>query len=309
MDATLTSTLAPILSLKGVTKSYTGKTGAAGVELTYNHVLSGKTGWELWTKTSSGYNQTRLKHSEAAQGSNVILSLDYRIQQATEAGLAKIKDPQGKLLPAAAVMLDVRTGEILALASQPTFDPNRLADRVSTAYYDEVDKSGAWLNRATQGLYSPGSTFKVITAIAGMRKKVVDWDDVLECGAFFRVGNRDFPEHEPVGFGDVDVEQPTTGYGMLDLRPEMLNSHQAAHGGVICTVIAYILFFKLLASAGATNLQLVTFLIPIVALFLGWWVLGEALDPHAYAGMAVIGLGLLLIDGRPLGWARRRLML
>jgi drug/metabolite transporter (DMT)-like permease len=78
---------------------------------------------------------------------------------------------------------------------------------------------------------------------------------------------------------------------------------------VICSVIAYILFFKLLASAGATNLQLVTFLIPIIALFLGWWVLGEALDPHAYAGMAVIGLGLVLIDGRLVAWARRRLML
>jgi drug/metabolite transporter (DMT)-like permease len=78
---------------------------------------------------------------------------------------------------------------------------------------------------------------------------------------------------------------------------------------VICSVIAYILFFKLLASAGATNVQLVTFLIPIVALLLGWRVLGEALDPHVYAGMAVIGLGLLLIDGRPAAWARRRLML
>ena len=186
---------------------YTGKTGAAGVELTYNHVLSGFTGWELWTKTSSGYNQTRLKHSEPAQGSNVILSIDYRIQQASEAGLAKIKDSQGKLLPAAAVMLDVQTGEILALASQPTFDPNRLADRVSTAYYSEVDKSGAWLNRATQGLYAPGSTFKVITAIAGMRSKVIDWDDILECGAYFKVGNRDFPEHEPVGYGDVNVDK------------------------------------------------------------------------------------------------------
>ncbi len=186
---------------------YTGKTGAAGVELTYNHVLSGFTGWELWTKTSLGYNQTRLKHSEPAQGSHVFLSLDYRIQAATEAGLAKIKDSQGKLLPAAAVMLDVHTGEILALASQPTFDPNRLADRVSKAYYMEVEKSGAWLNRATQGLYAPGSTFKVVTAIAGMRNKVVDWDDILECGAFYRVGNRDYPEHEPVGFGDVNVDK------------------------------------------------------------------------------------------------------
>jgi len=186
---------------------YTGKTGAAGVELTYDHVLSGLSGWELWTKTSSGYNQTRLRYSEPVQGSNVSLSLDHRIQRATEEALARIKDTQGALLPAAAVMLDVHSGEILALASQPSFDPNRLADRVTSGYYDEVERAGGWLNRSTQGLYAPGSTFKVVTAIAGMRKKVVDWDDILECGAFYRVGNRDFPEHEPVGYGDVDLDK------------------------------------------------------------------------------------------------------
>ena len=186
---------------------YTGKTGAAGVELSYNHILSGRSGWELWSKTSSGYNQTRLKFSEPEQGSNVMLSLDYRIQQATESGLTKLKDPQGNLLPAAAVMIDIHTGEILALASQPSFDPNRLADRVSSKYYDEIEKAGGWLNRTTQGLYPPGSTFKVITATAGMRKKVVDWDDVLDCGAFFRVGNRDYPEHEPVGYGEVNLDK------------------------------------------------------------------------------------------------------
>jgi len=186
---------------------YTGKTGAAGVELSYNHILSGRSGWELWTKTSSGYNQTRLKYSEPEQGGNVMLSLDYRIQQATESALGKLMDPQGNLLPAAAVMIDVHTGEILALASQPSFDPNRLADRVSSKYYDEVEKSGGWLNRTTQGLYPPGSTFKVITATAGMRKKVVDWDDVLDCGPFFRVGNRDYPEHEPVGYGEVNLDK------------------------------------------------------------------------------------------------------
>ncbi len=186
---------------------YTGKTGAAGVELSYNHVLSGLSGWELWSKTSSGYNQTRLKYSAPVQGSSVMLSLDYRVQQAAESALAKLKDPQGKLLPAAAVMLDVHTGEILSLASQPSFDPNRLADRVSSDYYDEIEKAGGWLNRSTQGLYAPGSTFKVITATAGMRKRVVDWDDALDCGAFFRVGNRDFPEHEPVGFGEVNLDK------------------------------------------------------------------------------------------------------
>ena len=186
---------------------YTGKTGAAGVELSYNNILSGRSGWELWTKTSSGYNQTRLKFSEPEQGGNVMLSIDYRIQQATESVLGKLKDPQGNLLPAAAVMIDVHSGEILSLASQPSFDPNRLADRVSSKYYDEIEKAGGWLNRTTQGLYPPGSTFKVITATAGMRKKVVDWDDVLDCGAFFRVGNRDYPEHEPVGYGEVNLDK------------------------------------------------------------------------------------------------------
>jgi len=186
---------------------YTGKTGAAGIELSYNQVLSGRSGWELWSKTSSGYNQTRLKYSEPEQGGNVMLSLDYRIQQAAESALSKLRDPQGDLLPAAAVMIDVHSGEILALASQPSFDPNRLADRVSSRYYDEVEKSGGWLNRTTQGLYAPGSTFKVITAMAGMRKKVVDWDDILNCGPFFRVGNRDFPEHEPVGYGEVNLDK------------------------------------------------------------------------------------------------------
>jgi len=73
---------------------------------------------------------------------------------------------------------------------------------------------------------------------------------------------------------------------------------------LICTVFAYLLFFRLLASAGATNLQLVTFLIPVVALFLGWILLGETLSMRAYAGMAVISLGLILIDGRMLRWMR-----
>ncbi len=76
---------------------------------------------------------------------------------------------------------------------------------------------------------------------------------------------------------------------------------------VLSTVLAFLLFFRILASAGATNLQLVTFLIPIVAVTLGAIMLGERLPPRAYGGMAVIALGLALLDGRPLRWLRRRL--
>lgn len=67
---------------------------------------------------------------------------------------------------------------------------------------------------------------------------------------------------------------------------------------VLCTVVAYILYFRILAVAGATNLLLVTFLLPISALLLGWLVLGETVPPRAFGGMALIGLGLACIDGR-----------
>ncbi len=67
---------------------------------------------------------------------------------------------------------------------------------------------------------------------------------------------------------------------------------------VLCTVLGYVLYFRILAVAGATNVLLVTFLVPVSALLLGWLVLGESITPRALGGMAVIGLGLACIDGR-----------
>ena len=67
---------------------------------------------------------------------------------------------------------------------------------------------------------------------------------------------------------------------------------------LFCTTLAYILYFRLLASAGATNSLLVTFLIPITAILLGALILGEQLAPRHFAGMALIGAGLAAIDGR-----------
>jgi drug/metabolite transporter (DMT)-like permease len=66
----------------------------------------------------------------------------------------------------------------------------------------------------------------------------------------------------------------------------------------LSTALAYVLYFRILATAGATNLLLVTFLIPVSAIVLGWLVLGEVLDPRHFAGMALVGAGLAAIDGR-----------
>ena len=68
---------------------------------------------------------------------------------------------------------------------------------------------------------------------------------------------------------------------------------------LLATALAYLLYFRILATAGATNLLLVTFLIPVTAIVLGIAALGETLEPRHIAGMALIALGLAAIDGRP----------
>ncbi|HST36291.1 MAG TPA: DMT family transporter [Allosphingosinicella sp.] len=75
---------------------------------------------------------------------------------------------------------------------------------------------------------------------------------------------------------------------------------------LVCTSFAYVLYFRLLASAGATNSLLVTFLIPVTAIMLGAMILGERLEPRHFAGMALIGLGLAAIDGRVFSRPRPR---
>ena len=76
---------------------------------------------------------------------------------------------------------------------------------------------------------------------------------------------------------------------------------------LVCTSIAYLIYFRILATAGATNLLLVTFLVPVSAILLGSFVMGDRLEEKHVFGMALIGLGLAAIDGRPIQWLRNAL--
>lgn len=87
--------------------------------------------------------------------------------------------------------------------------------------------------------------------------------------------------------------------------PSMITWGAIAGLGLLSTALAYVIYFRILATAGATNLLLVTFLIPVSAVLLGTGVLGEILAPRQVAGMALIGIGLAAIDGRP--WTAFRL--
>jgi drug/metabolite transporter (DMT)-like permease len=96
------------------------------------------------------------------------------------------------------------------------------------------------------------------------------------------------------------VDQPWT----LSAPPSLTVSLALAGLALLSTALAYVLYFRILAAAGATNLLLVTLLIPVPATLLGSAVLGEQLEPRQFAGMALIGLGLVLIDGRITGLLR-----
>ncbi len=92
------------------------------------------------------------------------------------------------------------------------------------------------------------------------------------------------------------------------LRPSLESLSAVLAMALISTVMAYLLYFRILATAGATNVLLVTFLIPISALLLGVGILGEVIQVMEYFGMVFIFLGLMLIDGRALNWLRTRLV-
>jgi len=96
-------------------------------------------------------------------------------------------------------------------------------------------------------------------------------------------------------------------------RPDQLANPSLVTGlavvclGVFCTALGYLLYFRILSSFGATNVVLVTFLVPVTAAFLGWLILDEQLHGRYVTGMVLIGLGLAAIDGRP--WEKLRAVL
>lgn len=181
-------------------------TGEVGIELSFEGVLAGVSGYQIWERNILGYSRKLLGSREPKQGTHLSLSIDIEIQQTAERLLAAASKG-GPPLAGAAALVDVQTGEVLALATAPSFDPNRMVGRVSSEYYDSITDKGGWLNRATQGLYPPGSTFKLITAIAGLRSGAVRHDTVYDCGPTLMIGNRAFPEHTPEGFGPTDLEK------------------------------------------------------------------------------------------------------
>jgi penicillin-binding protein 2 len=170
-----------------------GQIGRSGIEKQFNQQLQGKTGGEIWTVDPSGFQYERVVNELPAKGKDLTLSLDIDIQLAAERALG---DKTG-----AVVAIEIGTGEVLALASTPTYNLNDLSPKLTFATDQVIREKGAWLNRATQGLYPPGSTFKLVTAVAGLRAGEIAADTTIYCEGYHLVGRRVFHCHRRSGHG------------------------------------------------------------------------------------------------------------
>lgn len=141
--------------------------GKTGIERFYESELHGHVGYEEVETNAQGRVLRVLKHTDPVAGKNIVLSLDIKLQEAAEEALG---DRRGSV-----VALDPETGEVLAMVSKPSFDPNLFVTGISFKEYsalrDSVDRP--LFNRVLRGLYAPGSTIKPEVAIAGLDSGVV----------------------------------------------------------------------------------------------------------------------------------------
>ena len=177
-----------------------GTEGKAGLEKSLESVLEGETGGSIYRVDPAGFRiEPPLSKRLPIQGKDVVTSLDVDIQQAAEAAMDKSE------MSCAAVMMDVSTGEVLTLASKPDYDLTDTSPRLRPDAAKSIEEHGAWLNRAIQGAYAPGSAFKILVSVAGIRKGTITGDTTVDCPGFYMVGNRPFPCHDRHAHGHIDL--------------------------------------------------------------------------------------------------------
>lgn len=169
--------------------------GKSGVEQMYEKYLKGTPGLKSIEVDSNGNAISETNALDPVGGKNITLTIDIRLQQAADNSLKKIiteskNDPATSSLgieSGSAVAIDVETGEVLAMSSYPSFDPNIFTKGIKAEDWNRLntDKNKPLFNRAINGTYSPGSTFKMLVGIAALENKVVSTKElVTDLGAY-----------------------------------------------------------------------------------------------------------------------------
>ena len=160
--------------------------GASGLEQLFNQQLIGKDGRFMISTTPEGYARTAAVAEQAAPGDTVRMSIDEKFQAALEQALT---DSSHKTT--AGVILNVTNGDVVAMSSHPTFDPNIFVPAIAQDEWQvlNLDATHPLLNRAIHAEYPPGSSFKTVTSVAAMTAGVFDPNWVVHCTGSFDIGN------------------------------------------------------------------------------------------------------------------------
>src|SRR5580765_3818713 len=185
-------------------------TGQSGIEKIYNAYLMGEDGARRVVVNSVGREIRTLEEVQPTEGKRLQLTIDYDIQKAIEDAF-KVADQDGIATAGAAVVLDPRNGEVLGYTSRPAFDPNAFAagmDRKTLASLN-TDEDKPFQNRAIQGRYSPGSTFKMAVALAGLEEGIITPDFKVYCPGHANFYGREFKcwRFSRGGHGSVDMRR------------------------------------------------------------------------------------------------------
>ncbi|HUN91439.1 MAG TPA: penicillin-binding protein 2 [Burkholderiaceae bacterium] len=178
---------------------YIGKTG---IESSYEQQLHGESGYEEVEITAGGRAVRTLSRTPPAPGNNLVLALDARLQAVAEKAFG---DRRGAL-----VAIEPSTGEVLALVSRPSFDPNLFVDGIDPPNWDALNNSAdkPLLNRALRGTYPIGSTYKPFLALAALeRGKLRPETTIYDPGYYLYAGHLFRDSGPPGGYGSVDLHR------------------------------------------------------------------------------------------------------
>lgn len=175
--------------------------GRTGVERIYNHLLVGTDGERQVLVDSRGREVGIVQEIDSIIGGEVALTIDLDLQSVAEAAL---QDKVGAI-----VAMDPRNGEILVMASSPSFDPNAFSARISSDTWNALisDPDHPMQNRTIQNSYPPGSIFKLIMAEAGLGEGLLDGDPQVYCSGGSVYYGRTFHCHDKKGHGSLRLEQ------------------------------------------------------------------------------------------------------
>ena len=201
-------------------------TGLAGLESTYDPQVRGREGKVLIQTDARRHALNSRVDRPATEGAALELSIDQNLQYIAEREL-RAGVEENRAAGGSAVIMDPSTGEILALANWPTFNPNIFGRA------DDRERR----NRAIQDLYEPGSTFKIVTASAALEERVIRPDDWVDCApGYIKIGSRkpihDVHRYGTLSFTDVIVKSSNVGAIKVGLRlgPERLGRYVTRYG-------------------------------------------------------------------------------